>query len=593
MMGPGAFPHRAPSPCRRATYCHNRSRIGSENLRLYSSAASWPSRAANMRIRCTRRSLRKASITLSMMARIKPSSSLRSMQLFHCATHSASLPLSWWWSSTALYRSCLVGKWRKIMASVTPAAAAISLVVVPPNPLREKASRAVSRSCRRRSLAGRRRVGGRSSLTGSIVSQYLLTVKRRSLLGCESPHDGAARAPGGLPGLARRSSVSRALLQLAIEEVHGHLLQLARRGAGDAVSLLRVQHELELLARQLQGIGHLQGVLEQHVVILEIVKDEELAFQVCRFRGEGGVLIAVGILLGQAHVALGVDGVVVDPTGHWRAGDARVEDVGRIEHGVNGHEAAVAGAGDADARGVGESERDQVFDAGHLVGQFGNAELVIDGGFESVPATHDAAVLALPDHVPLMGVDLIDIDSGPRVADRPADSGTTVNRHDYGILLARLEPGGFDEAPVKLAAVGSLEFDDLGGPYVVLVGLRAITLAIDGEFLAVAGVQGGAGGRGEVGIRVQIERAGGAHGHGVGVIGGGQLAFGGSIQLDGIEVPLDWRRLAGGVVEAVGGFVHRVDRGDFPIAPGQLPDALAVVGREKDVAEAAVALAGP
>src|ERR1039458_5662293 len=259
-----------------------------------------------------------------MMARIKPSSSLRSMQLFHCATHSASLPLSWWWSSTALYRSFLVGKWRKIMASVTPAAAAISLVVVPPNPLRENTSRAVSRSCRRRSLAGRRRVGGRSSLTGSIVSQYLLTVKRRNLLalsGVRVRTMGRRERRGGFPG-SQGDRLSRLrLFQRAVEEVHGHLLQLARRGAGDAVGLLRVQHELELLARQLQGIGHLQGVLEQHVVILEIVKDEELAFQVCRFRGEGGVLIAVGILLGKAHVALGVDGVVVDPTGHRRAGD--------------------------------------------------------------------------------------------------------------------------------------------------------------------------------------------------------------------------------------------------------------------------------
>ena len=54
--------------------------------------------------------------------------------------------------------ACLVGKWRKMMASVTPAAAAISLVVVPSKPLREKKSSAVSRSWRRRSLAGRRRV---------------------------------------------------------------------------------------------------------------------------------------------------------------------------------------------------------------------------------------------------------------------------------------------------------------------------------------------------------------------------------------------------------------------------------------------------
>src|ERR1039457_1287939 len=70
-----------------------------------------------------------------------------------------------------------------MMASVTPAAAAISLVVVPENPLREKKSRAVSTSWIRRSLACRRGVGVRGSVTVSIVSQYLLTVKGQDIFG--------------------------------------------------------------------------------------------------------------------------------------------------------------------------------------------------------------------------------------------------------------------------------------------------------------------------------------------------------------------------------------------------------------------------
>ena len=70
-----------------------------------------------------------------------------------------------------------------MMASVTPAAAAISLVVVPENPLREKKSRAVSTSWMRRSLAWRRGVGVRGSITFSIVSQYLLTVKSQGVFG--------------------------------------------------------------------------------------------------------------------------------------------------------------------------------------------------------------------------------------------------------------------------------------------------------------------------------------------------------------------------------------------------------------------------
>src|SRR6185369_12710135 len=75
-----------------------------------------------------------------------------------------------------------------------------------------------------------------------------------------------------------------ALLQCTVEEVHRHLLQLARGCARDSVSLLWVQHKLELFAGELQGVGHLQRVLEQHVVIFEIVEDEKLALQVCRLR---------------------------------------------------------------------------------------------------------------------------------------------------------------------------------------------------------------------------------------------------------------------------------------------------------------------
>ena len=161
----------------------------------------------------------------------------------------------------------------------------------------------------------------------------------------------------------------------------------------------------------------------------------------------------------------------------------------------------------------------EVLDAGHLVGQFGDAQLVINRGLESMAAAHNAAVLALPHHVTLVRVNLIHIDAGPRIAHRRGHSGTTVNLHDHRVLLPRLKAGGLDQSSVEFAAVRSLESDDLGGPYVVLVGLRAVGLAIDAQFLAVAGVQRGAAGRTQIGIRVQVKGAGGAHRHGVGEVG--------------------------------------------------------------------------
>src|SRR4249920_818944 len=109
-----------------------------------------------------------------------------------------------------------------MIASVTPAEAAISLVVVPSNPLREKKSSAVSRSWRRRSLAGRRGVAD----TAFIVSQYLLTVKsitaaaaagecrsgrRSSLRPAHSPSQPRFPADGGPVAGARHRSQHRDL----------------------------------------------------------------------------------------------------------------------------------------------------------------------------------------------------------------------------------------------------------------------------------------------------------------------------------------------------------------------------------------------
>jgi hypothetical protein len=57
-----------------------------------------------------------------------------------------------------MYSACLEGKWRKITASVTPAALAISFVVVPLKPLRANRSSAVSINCLRRSFPDMRLV---------------------------------------------------------------------------------------------------------------------------------------------------------------------------------------------------------------------------------------------------------------------------------------------------------------------------------------------------------------------------------------------------------------------------------------------------
>ena len=50
----------------------------------------------------------------------------------------------------------------------------------------------------------------------------------------------------------------------------------SRARACDAVGLLGVDHHLEGFAGALQGVRHLQRVLEEHVVVLQVVDDQQL-----------------------------------------------------------------------------------------------------------------------------------------------------------------------------------------------------------------------------------------------------------------------------------------------------------------------------
>ena len=82
---------------------------------------------------------------------------------------------------------------------------------------------------------------------------------------------------------------------------------------------------------------------ELTVVIGRAVDEEELlALEQPRLGGEVGVLVSLGVVewRGEAEVALGVDGVVVDPVGDRRHRDPALEDVLSVlrQHGQR-HEA--------------------------------------------------------------------------------------------------------------------------------------------------------------------------------------------------------------------------------------------------------------
>ena len=95
--------------------------------------------------------------------------------------------------------------------------------------------------------------------------------------------------------------------------------------ADEAVFAAGVNHHVKLFARALEGVGEMPGVGGVYVVVDEAVQEEELAIQVFCMGEAGAGAVACRVFLGRAHVALGVNGVVIFPIGHWRAGHADVD----------------------------------------------------------------------------------------------------------------------------------------------------------------------------------------------------------------------------------------------------------------------------
>ena len=97
-----------------------------------------------------------------------------------------------------------------------------------------------------------------------------------------------------------------------------------------------------------EGFGELGGIAVVHVVIGCAVADEEGTVELLGARHRVAV-VAGGVFLGRAHIALGIDSVVVAVVGDGCHGHAGSEDAAALGHGHQRVEAAVAPAPDADA----------------------------------------------------------------------------------------------------------------------------------------------------------------------------------------------------------------------------------------------------
>ena len=120
-----------------------------------------------------------------------------------------------------------------------------------------------------------------------------------------------------------------------------------QRGAfalADRVGAIRVSKHFELFVVRHQGIHQLGHTLIMHVVIRRTVNELQLALQVFRERNRRTVLVTIGVVLRQAHVAFLIYGVVKPLVGHRRDGDAGVVEVRITEERIKRHRAAAAPA---------------------------------------------------------------------------------------------------------------------------------------------------------------------------------------------------------------------------------------------------------
>src|SRR5579871_327802 len=86
----------------------------------------------------------------------------------------------------------------------------------------------------------------------------------------------APLAPSGMPPVAAATARS---LQVLFKEVSFLFEELSAERSAHSVTLLRIHDHVEDAAGAFERIGHLHGVLKEHVVVFDVVQHEEFAFQ--------------------------------------------------------------------------------------------------------------------------------------------------------------------------------------------------------------------------------------------------------------------------------------------------------------------------
>ncbi len=353
------------------------------------------------------------------------------------------------------------------------------------------------------------------------------------------------------------------------------------------MALFREDEQVVLLVGGGEGDEQTGSVPEVDVLIDHAVDEEEPALELRGVGEDRAVVVALGVGLGRAHVALGVTRVVAVPVGHWRAGDADLEDLRGAQHGHAGHVAAVAPAVDADPRAIHIGQGSHVAHAGHLVVDLDRAHAVGQGGFEGQPAVGAAAVIEPEDHVALLRQVL-----GAQVhREHPVVSDAlgvrpTVDGDDERVAAPGFEDRWAVDGAVKERAIGGGEGGELRSLQAERGGLGAFvgedvrnagaSRVPHGDaravFEAAPGIDEAVALRGEDGS-VPAPLAGEAH----------DFA---AVERDAVEVAFKDRVSRANEVRDPEFFINAHQAGDHPLAAGELADAAAIGGVKVEMAEA-------
>lgn len=239
------------------------------------------------------------------------------------------------------------------------------------------------------------------------------------------------------------------------------------------VPLLRKEQQIVILVVGDEAIDEPGGVPEMDVLVNEAVHDHELPPHVRHVIQDCRVLVRVWIVLGRAHVALGVVGVVAVPGGDGGPRDGDLEDVRGATEAHGGEVPPVTPAVDADAFGIRDPLEGEPAHGGDLIEDLGVAESPVEALLEAEAAAGGAAVVALEDgksegaealsaHVVGLGVGAVDaLYVGSSVDGE--DEGVGTRSVGFGV---RAVEGGVELGGVVCGAEGE-EFGGLEGVVVM------------------------------------------------------------------------------------------------------------------------------